>query len=209
MGPRQLGVKGKYSSLSLVPYANEILPNVDEVGLQLARERVYTHALRVPTILYIPGVQDVVKREEKMSPRNRAGHAKFLNFDLCRFRKLVKAQETKTERALNPSYVQTQEKGPPYSLRSSRPSYEVDFPVCNVQNIPHLLSFLLMTTHVPPPFQYPTSTGRPPRLPALPLPALSSLLQTQQHMSEILSLWQGRSQYPGSYLFMCWFIPSQ
>lgn len=64
-------------------------------------------------------------------------------------------------------------------------------------------------THAPPPFQYPTSTGRPPRLPVLPLPALSSLLQTQQHLSEILSLWQGRSQYPGSYLFMCWFIPSQ
>lgn len=65
---------------------------MNKTGLQLARERVYTHILRVPTTLYIPGVQDVVKRGGE-SPRNQVGHAKFLNFDLCRFRKLVKAKE--------------------------------------------------------------------------------------------------------------------
>lgn len=66
---------------------------MNKIGLQLARERVYIHALRVPTILYIPGVQDVVKRGGDISPYNRVGHAMFLNFALCRFKKLVKAEE--------------------------------------------------------------------------------------------------------------------
>lgn len=88
-------------------------------------------------------------RGGKISPRNGVGHAKFLNFDLCRFRKLGKAKRYKLRELLT-HHVQIQEKGPPCSLRSLRPSYEVDFPACNVQNIPHLLPFLLMT-HAPHP----------------------------------------------------------
>ena len=45
-------------------------------------------------------------------------------------------------RVFSTHHVQTQEKGPPCSLRSSRPSYEVDFPTCNVHNIPP-------TPHIP------------------------------------------------------------
>lgn len=112
------------------------------------------------------------------SPRNPAGHAKFLNFDLCRFRKLVKARETQTEISIR--HVQTQEKGPPCSLRSSRHSYEVDFPACNVQNILYLLPNLLMT-HAPP---LPSTPGIYRQAPLaalppthiLPLPALSGPL---------------------------------
>lgn len=115
-------------------------------------------------------------------------------------------------RKLLTHHAQTQEKGPPCSLRSSRPSYDMDFPACNVQNTPHLLPFLLTTHEPPPPVSHLYWQALSAALPAthvLPLPALSSLLQTQQQLSEILSLWQGRSQYRGSYLFMCGFIPSQ
>ena len=69
-------------------------------------------------------------------------------------------------RELSSHQVQTQEKGPSCSLRPSRPSYEVDFPACNVQNTPHLLPHLLMT-HLPPLSQYPTYIGRLPWLPFL------------------------------------------
>jgi len=66
--------------------------------------------------------------------------------------------------------------------------------------------------HLPPPSTPHLLAGYLGCLPAthvLPLPALSSLLQTQQHLSESLSPWQERSEYQGPYLFMCSFIPSQ
>ena len=69
-----------------------------------------------------------------------------------------------TKTALNPSCPNID--GRPCSLISSRPSYEVYFPACTVQNILHLLPYLLMT-HAPPSFRYPTSTGRVPQLPFL------------------------------------------
>lgn len=105
MGPKQ--TEGTHLSPSFVPCANQSLSYMDKVGLKLARERVCIHALKFPTILCIPGVRDVVKRGKKISPHNRVGHAKFLHFDLCRFRKLAKAKEMQTERALNSSCPNT------------------------------------------------------------------------------------------------------
>lgn len=135
---------------------------------------------------------------------NQIGHAKLVNSDLCRFRKLAKAKETHC--------VQTQ-KGLSCSLKPSRPSYELYFPACNVQNIPYLLPYLMMilsTSSLPAPhICWQALLAALPAMYVLPLPAQSSLLQTQQHLSGILSLQQGKSQYQGSYLFMCWFIPSQ
>lgn len=61
-----------------------------------------------------------------------------------------------------------------------------------------------------PPFQYPTSTVRLPSLPFML--HVSSLCQLypafcrQSNLTEIRSLWHGRSQYQGS-LFMFYFFP--
>lgn len=63
-------------------------------------ERVCACMLEGPSLSY---AFQVFKMGGK-SPRNQVGHAKFLNFDLCRFRKSVKAKETQTERALNLSH---------------------------------------------------------------------------------------------------------
>lgn len=156
---------GKYSSPSLVPYANFILPCVDKIGLKLARERVSMHALRVPTILYIPGVQDVVKRGEKYAHVIELAMPSFLTLISANSESWSRQKRCKWRELLT-HHVHTQEKGQSCSLRSSSPSYEVDFPACNVQNIPHLLPYLLMT-HSPPSFQYLTSTGRVPQLPFL------------------------------------------
>lgn len=97
-------------------------------------ERVCIHEPRVLTILHIPGVQDVVKREKKQSHIIESAMPSFLTLIYVDSESWPRQRRS---RVFSTHHVQTQEKGPPCSLRSSRPSYEVDFPTCNVHNIPH------------------------------------------------------------------------
>lgn len=92
----------------------------------------------------------------------------------------------------------------PCSLRSSRPSDELDFPACNVQNTPCLLPHLAMSlaTHLPPLIPHVFGRLLSQAMHVLPPPAPSILLQTQQPPSGVLALWQRRSRPKSFYLFM-------
>lgn len=147
---------------------------------------------------------------KKISPRNPFGHAKFLNFDLCRFRKLVKAKEMQTESS-QPIMLRHRRRGHLVLLGPQDPPMRWIFQ-------PVMCRTFLTSSHtywwhihlpLPVPHTYwQAPLAAPHSMYVLPLPALSRLLQSHQYLSEILFLWQGRSQYWG-YLFMCWFIPSQ
>lgn len=134
-------------------------------------------------------------QEEKISPCNPAGHAKFLNFDLCRFRKLVEAKEIQTKRAH------------PIMSKHRRLGYLV---LLGPQHIPMRWIFQLVMCrtfsifshtyrwHMHLPLPVPHIDGQAhlvthPAIYVLPLPAGSSPLQTQQYLSEIPTLWQERS----------------
>ena len=100
-------------------------------------ERVCIHEPRVLTILHIPGVQDVVKREKKQSHIIESAMPSFLTLIYVDSESWPRQRR---RRVFSTHHVQTQEKGPPCSLRSSRPSYEVDFqPVmCTIFPTPHI-----------------------------------------------------------------------
>ena len=103
---------------------------------------------------------------------------------------------------LSTHHVQTQEKGPPCSLRSSRPSYEVDFPTCNVHNIPPQPPTYLLMIQAPLPPRTHTYWQAP--LAATCVSASASPVQptaTQQYLPEILSLWQRRTC--GVLIYLC------
>ena len=169
-------------------------------------KRVCIREPRVPTILHIPGVQDVVKRE-KTIPHNWIGHAKFLNFDLCRFRKLAEAKEMQTE-CSQPIMFKCRRRGHLVLLDPQ------DLPMRWIFQ-PVMCTIFPTSSHTYWCYRHhllpgPTPTGRLHWLPCVS--ASASPVQptaTQQYLPEILSLWQRRSQHWGSYLFTCWFTPSQ